>query len=326
MNFYIDTNHIGELWLRDADDNVNTASSVLSSIFLKYEQYSDFYYDLSYNLITRFEVFYDTVFIQTKNGYIFEKLKHENSKIKPYSLFDFYSPIGLTNIDYWFDEKNKNILIAGFNDVLNDYVLNSNRNNNIIQFSIFFKEYDIKTGRLNKFYDRSIFLKFDELTNLTQKNTVTFEDPKLTYNQDTNVFNISFLIKNDVNQAGLVSLNLNKNDILEINAFVPFGILNAEKSYVINYIPEPTPTPTVTRTQTITPTITPTPKFTPSVTQTNTPTQTPSITRTASVTPSVTHTASPTLTKTPTPYVTPTLTPTATNAVPVIRALYVSFE
>jgi len=54
MNFYIDTNYVGELWLRDADNNVSTASSMLSSIFSKYEQYPDFYYDLSYNLITRF--------------------------------------------------------------------------------------------------------------------------------------------------------------------------------------------------------------------------------------------------------------------------------
>ena len=317
MNFYNDTNFTGELWLRDANNNVQEVGTVLSAVFLKYKDlYPDFYYDLNFNIITKFDVFYDSFYIQTPNGYIFEKVIFQDSKMIPYSLFDHRSPLGSNNIDYWFDEINKKVYFCGFSEV--EPVTAKS-----ISFSLFFKEFDINTNRIKEFYTKSIHLALDNSTNLLSSYGVK-DDPKLTYNADTNIFNVSFLVKNDIKQNALISINLNQNNILEVNSFIPFGELNTVKSYVTEYIPTPTPTPTitVTRTPTRTPTVTPTltrtptrtivPTATPTKTPTKTPTPTPTLTRTVNLTPSVTKTTTPSVTPTRTLTRTPTITPTIT--------------
>jgi len=321
MNFYTDSNYNGELWLRDAQDNVKTANIVLSSVFIKYKpNYPDFYYDLNYSLITRFDVFYDSFFIQTKNGYIFEKVKNVNSILEPYSFFDFYNPLQSTNIDYWFDEKLKKIYYCGFNDT-------SFNPNEQISFSFFFNEFDINIGKIKKLQEKKVNLVLSTFTNLASSNGIK-EDPKITYNADTNVFNISFLIKNDIGQNGLISINLNTNQILELNSFIPFGELDSDNSSIYEYVYHPTPTPT--------PTLTPTPSFTPTQSTTPAVTKTPTHTSTSTITPTTTPaitktpTTTPTHTKTPTPTITKTLTPTptmtSTSGIPIIRAIYASFE
>jgi hypothetical protein len=322
MDFYNDTNFSGELWLRDASNNVKESSVILSAVFLKYkDQYPDFYYDLNLNIITKFDVFYDSFFIQTPNGYIFEKIVFQNSNFLPHSQFDHYSPLQINNIDYWFDEINKKIYFCGFEDIP---LVTSKA----LRFTLFFKEFNIQNGKINDFYTKLVHLALDSTTNLLSSNGVK-DDPKLTYNADTNVFNVSFLIKNDVQQNALISINLNQNDILEVNSFIPYGQLNLNNSYInqFNITPTPThtptrtvtpthtPTPTITRTPT--PTLTITPTITPTRTPTKTPTVTPTITRTipASRTPTPTPTITKTLTRTPTPTPTktPTITPTITN-------------
>jgi hypothetical protein len=317
MDFYNDTNFSGELWLRDINDNLQEVSILLSSVFLKYSSlYPDFYYDLNLNIITKFDVFYDSFFIQTPNGYIFEKIILQNSEFLPYSLFDLYSPLQSTNIDYWFDEINRKVYFCGFNDI---YLESSSS----IRLSLFFKEFDIKSGKINLFYEKYIYLALDTTTDLLSSNGIK-DDPKLTYNKDTNIFNISFLVKNDIKQNALISINLNQNDILEINSFIPYGTLNTNNSYVDKFYP--TPTPTVTPTFTPTPTKTPTP--TPSVTPSLTPSVTPTLTVTLTPTKTVTPTPSVTKTPTVTPTITPTVTPTVTTSVGSVqvKAYYVSFE
>jgi hypothetical protein len=320
MNFYNDTKFTGELWLRDANNNVQEVGTVLSAVFLKYKDlYPDFYYDLNFNIITKFDVFYDSFYIQTPNGYIFEKVIFQNSEMIPYSLFDHRSPLGSNNIDYWFDEINKKVYFCGFSEV--EPVTAKS-----INFSLFFKEFDINTNKIKEFYTKSIHLALDNSTNLLSSYGVK-DDPKITYNADTNIFNVSFLVKNDIKQNALISINLNQNNILEVNSFIPFGELNTVKSYVTEYIPTPTPTPTitVTRTPTRTPTVTPTLTRTPTltivstVTPTRTPTRTitptPTLTRTINLTPTVTRTITPSVTPTITPTRTPTHTPTVTPSI-----------
>jgi hypothetical protein len=321
MNFYNDTNFTGELWLRDVNNNVQEAGTVLSAVFLKYKDlYPDFYYDLNFNIITKFDVFYDSFYIQTPNGYIFEKVSFQNYKMLPYSLFDHRSPLGSNNIDYWFDEINKKVYFCGFSEV--EPVTGKS-----INFSLFFKEFDINANKIKEFYTKSIHLSLDNTSNLLSSYGIK-DDPKLTYNADTNIFNVSFLVKNDIRQNALISINLNQNNILEVNSFIPFGELNTVKSYVTEYIPTPTPTPTPTvtktptRTPTVTPTLTPTltNTSTPDATPTRTPTHTPTLTKTINLTPTVTRTITPSITptRTPTPTLTrtPTITPTATFVFP----------
>jgi hypothetical protein len=319
MSFYNDTNYNGQLWLRDVNNNVKEAPLILSSVFVKYEKnYPDFYYDLSYNVISKFEVFNDCIFVQTRNGYIFEKVTYSNEQIKPYSLFNYYNPIQSTNIDYYFNEKLNKVYFCGFNDLTTPL-------SGSIRFSLFFKEFDLQTGQITKNFDKTITFPFITVNNLISSDGIK-EDPKLAYNLDTNIFNVSFLVKNDVFETGLISLNFNENDITEINIFAPYGEIDFQNYSIINTFIPPTPTPTPTITPTITPTNTPTPTVTKTPTRTIKPTQTPTITKSKSLTPTPTVTKTNTPSFTPSKSLTPTITPSSTSNIPVIRSIYVSFE
>jgi hypothetical protein len=287
MNFYNETTYNGELWLRDANNNVVSANNYLSAIYLKYETIDvNFYNELKSNIIKKFDIFYDSFLIQTSNVFIFEKYKIQDSQIIPANQINNY----FTNsyLDYWFDETKKKVYFVAKLD--SNFTPPETQNNKaFVKFGFEFYEFDIKTGQIK--YILSDLLNFDLLNpvNFSTTNGI-FEDFKLTYNPDTNNFNISVIVRNDVNEMGLLSINFNEFEIKEVNAFIPFGTLAIQ----IPLTPTPTPTPTLTKF--LTPTPTPTPTST--IPTAPAPSQTP--------TPSATRSTSP--------------------APATVKALYISFE
>jgi hypothetical protein len=276
MNFYTETDFNGELWLRDSNDNVLPANQLLSSIYIKYRSTnSTFYNDLTSNIIKRFDSFYDTFFIETENGYFFEKYKIENFEIYPYNQINNYN-ISTKEIDYWFDENENKIFFVNTNPISN--TVNPIENSALIRYSFSFNVFDIKTGRIDVLLNEN--LEFDVLRpeNLTDLSDIK-EDPKLTYNPDTNNFNISFIIRNNANKMGIISIILNEYEIKKIDAFIPFGTLRVHTEIPVSPVPTATPSPTVTPTISVTPTPTPT-------IQTS-PTPTPTISRTPAPSPVV---------------------------------------
>jgi hypothetical protein len=291
MNFYKETTYNGELWLRDTNDNVVSANSYLSAIYEKYNTFNDifqfsFYGDLALNIIKKFDVFYDCFLIQTNNGFIFEKYKVQDLSIVPFTQINNY--YRNSYLDYWFDETKKKVYFITKNET--DFSLPEPQNNKAyVKLAFTFNVFDIKTGKISILMNELLNFNLFNPINLSKSNGI-FEDPKLTYNPDTNNFNISVIIRNDVNEMGLLSINLNEFEIKEVNSFIPFGTLALPEEIIA---PTATPTPTPTVTQFLTPTPTPTPTITNS--STPIPSQTP----------------------------TPTSTPPATQAV---RTLYISFE
>jgi len=228
MNTYLENMRSSQLWLRDFNNNTKSANVLLSSVYIKYEKYTDFYNALNTNNISNFEVFYDTFLIQTSIGYAFEKIVVKDSTIEPYNQFTSYFDNNTYEIDYWFDEGDKKIYFCGFNDI---------PGNNLpqIKFSLFFKEFDIKKGIVKDHFDSTITLALSSASNWSNSNGIK-ENPKLTYNSDTNMFNVSFVIRNDVSKLGLISVNISGQpqvEIEEINSFLPFATLNIENSSVI---------------------------------------------------------------------------------------------
>ena len=214
MNLYSDTNNSGQLWLRDFQNNVKPAYSLLSSVFLKYQNNNNFYYDLNSNNILKFDTFYDSLFIQTSSGYAFEKILIENNSILPYSQFStFISSTSSSNIDYWLDEKYKKVYFCGFNNL-------SRVNTSSIIFSLFFKEFDLNKGQLNSLFSQTVTLSLSGTGDWSYTNGIK-EDPKLTYNTDTNLFNVSFLIKDNNSKTGLMSINFDTKKIDIVNAYIP---------------------------------------------------------------------------------------------------------
>jgi hypothetical protein len=225
MNFYND-NQNKELWIRDLENNIKTGYNSLSSIYIKYKNINlNFFNNLNANQITRFDVFYDSIFIENEYGYVFEKLKVENYNIYPYNQVNLFDSLRSTKIDYWFNEKLKKVYFCGFYDIPSE-------GNDKIKFSFFFKEFDINTGQINILLNKTIILYLLNTTSEWSNSNGIKYNPKLTYNFDTNIFNLSFLIKSEINRYGLISVNFNEFDIIELNAFVPFVELDLSTSTI----------------------------------------------------------------------------------------------
>lgn len=270
MNFYTESNYNGELWLRDTNDNVVPANQLLKFIYLKYkDKNNDFYNDLTSNFIKKFDVFYDSFYIETENGYIFEKYKMQDSLIYPFTQINNHN-ISILNIDYWFDEIDKKVYFINVRKPQD--ILTPVQNTALIQYSFTFNVFDIKTGIIKKLLDENLAFDLLNPENLTNLNDIK-EDPKLTYNPDTNNFNVSFIIRNQIKKLGLISIILNKFEIKKINTFIPFGTLSIHKEVPLPPFTSQTPTPTPSpAAASQTPTPTPTPTF---LTPTPTPTQLP---------------------------------------------------
>jgi hypothetical protein len=143
MNNFTTNNTTGELWIRTPQGIKDTANNVLSAVYLKYNSYTNFYSELTSNQITRFEIFYDNIFIETPSGCIFEKLLDQNGSFIPYNLSNLFTAKHTaapgfvafsTKVDYWFNESRKKIYFCNIN------VLESNKNFNS-QFSMVWRFY-----------------------------------------------------------------------------------------------------------------------------------------------------------------------------------------
>lgn len=232
MSIYYDKQIPGELWLRDLKNNVDSASNILSAIYLKYENINeDFYYYLNSNQITRFDLFYDTFFIETPVGCIFEKFYIQSEEILPYNQINLFNPRKTTSVDYWFNENKNNVIfteIFYFNNPLKASY------EKYFEFILIVKLFDCVTGLTKNLVLDVIRLAYTSSKNWDGVN-FTIENPKITYNKDTKNYNISFILRNKAKELGLVSINLLDSDVpvvTEVNGFLPYFVQDTLNSGV----------------------------------------------------------------------------------------------
>jgi hypothetical protein len=229
MSIYNEDESTGKLWLRDVIGNIETANSVLSSIYIKYinaDNNNLFYTQLTANDITRFDIFYDSIFIETLNGCFFEKISiNDGFYLKPHTENFFFNSKKTTKIDYFFDEI-KNIIY--FVDIELVSIAN-----NYFTFILCLKEFDGDTGITEIKLKERVEIKFKTVSYWNDF-TPKIESPKLTYNPDSKNFNVSFIFKNKIKQFGLLSIgikNINYSySISRIDGIVQFGTLNTSNS------------------------------------------------------------------------------------------------
>lgn len=208
----------GELWSRYPSGVIYPATSALSALYLKYYAIDQiFYNELKNNNITRFDYFYDSIFIETSRGFIFDKLIFENNSYKPSNNDNHLvitSQDNKTQPDYWLDETNKKIYVV-FTKIKEWLV-----NKLIINVSV--QQFDISQNLL---YTK---LNFDINVNISNNHYYSepsLEPAKISYNIDTKTFNVSFICRGNNQEFGLISINLSKGQTLEIdeiNCFLPF--------------------------------------------------------------------------------------------------------
>lgn len=221
MSLYNEAETKGKLWLRNPSGIVENGSTLLSSIYLKYSENNDFYNNLINNEITRFDVFYDCLFIETENGCFFEKIfVDENNTFQPFTRNYFFNQKKTTKIDYWFNENEQKIYFV-------DIEYNTIANNNF-SFILHLKEFDCNSGITEQKVKQYVDLKF-----INPKDWFNFtpiiETPKLTYNPNSTNYNVSFIFRSKLKQFALLSLMLSKKrkfEVTKIDGIVPFLTLD----------------------------------------------------------------------------------------------------
>lgn len=258
----------GELWLRDIKGDIQTASNLLSAVYEKYYSlnpvlssknnslvyartpslYDTFYKELTSNQITRFDVFYDSLFVETKSGCILEKIYVDGDQIKPFTIADSFTPKHNvkpkflaydTYVDYWFMETDNKVYFSYIS------CLEENKDfKDRFNFVLIVNEFNCETGLIQTVLFWKIILSYKASSDWNARDC-TIEAPKLTFNPSTQTFNVSFLLKNTVKQFGLVSLNFKQTDlsmqgeyaITEVNAYLPFFVLDGANCMAYPYDP-----------------------------------------------------------------------------------------
>lgn len=233
MTIYDQSFKSGEIWMRAPNGERYPANQVLSAIYVKYDTVSQsFYKDLTSNNLINFDIIYDTLFLTSTAGCIFEKFYVENGTIQPHNQSNLFYPICSTQIDYWFSEPKNKIY---YTDVLDIYKAYTPYNSlTSLRLFITFNIFDCELGITTTKNIYQMTLQPGSGADWISSN-YTIETPKITYNTDSYIFNISFLLKNHKKQLGIVSLNIKDNeeyDVTECNTFLPYFNLSKQNSSV----------------------------------------------------------------------------------------------
>jgi hypothetical protein len=229
LTFYEKNLQEGELWFRDTNNNVLSVSEALKDVFIKYKDVDSkdvdsltFYEQVNTNTqILRFDIIQDVFFIETSRGNIFDQIVMENGEIKPKTLDNnFTTSLSSRRAnfpDYWFDENNRKIYIAS------NKVESYNGTLNGVNVSYMIEQFDMNTSILDVKYFFNITFNFG--INSFYNQIPIVEPVQLTYNKITKTFNISHICRGPKKQFGLVSINILKDqtlDVSSINCFFPF--------------------------------------------------------------------------------------------------------
>ena len=237
-SFYEKNLQRGELWLKNPEGVVQPAAEALSDVFLKYkdvEVYEDitdelitrnnytFYQELTSGVeILRFDVMQDVLFVETKRGNFFDQITLEDGKIKPINQDNNFTTSLLARRlgfpDYWFDENNRKIYIVtnkmashapDLSGCLVEYIIEQfDMNSSVLDVKLYF----------NLHYNFGIYNYYPSFP--------IMEPPKITYNKSTKMFNVSHILRGPRKHFGFVSINILKDqnlDVKEINAFFPYA-------------------------------------------------------------------------------------------------------
>lgn len=219
MNIFSSQNTEGDLWLRKLDGKIESAVNSLSAVYTKYKPISNSFYDeLTNNLVTRFDMIYDNIFLETQSGFIFDKIKIEDGgNILPYHNVNNFKFRQQTAIDYWFDELNFKIYFIEIKTPIQEV--------DLFNFNIILNEYDCNNGLIKVVLKKNIIISLQGSVDWGG-DLANIETPKICYNKDTKNYNISFILRNNLNRVGIISLSLSNKggfNLDKINGLIPYA-------------------------------------------------------------------------------------------------------
>jgi hypothetical protein len=227
MNKLIENQTSGEIWMRTPSGKILPSTDALSALNLKYSTIdSIFHFELINNEIKRFDFFYDVIFIETASGYIFDKLSKNETALIPENNDNRLTTTANGNKfpDYWLDEVNKKIYVVD-NEI--KYWTSVS-----VKINVKIKQFDITKNLYSTKFSYDIELIYSN--NITKKPTI--EPCKISYNLDTRCFNVSFILRGNNEEFGLISSTLKKNQNLvidNINCLLPYTTVQEINSDVL---------------------------------------------------------------------------------------------
>ncbi len=187
----------GELWIRDLIGNIAPPSELLSRVIDTNSSNIEITNDITSGRILNFDIFYDTLLIQTPSNIVFERLNMDFDDGEIYSIADNSSTYNCNSSEFagaWLNEKDKLVTFAYMSG-----------NYPIIH------QLDIDNSNY-----RTLFGPNSNLENW-QIELESFSTPKLTYNTIQNTFNITFKAVS-ASQEVLIVSNFNYEDTYILNS------------------------------------------------------------------------------------------------------------
>jgi hypothetical protein len=192
----------GELWVRTPYDNIVPGATALSAIYAKYATVPAVYSQLSAGEIYSIDVIYDVLVIELADFVLFEKIEFDytNNTIKNTNTTSKVFNLSADNMYYggfWFHEKDKRLTVC-------TCVSSSYGGIPYIYPELF------RIG-LDNFSIERIYTGYEDtnvLLPITQVFFTEVDAPQLTYNNDTDTFNVSILCKDANKKVYIISIDV----------------------------------------------------------------------------------------------------------------------
>lgn len=190
-----------KFFIRSSEGEITLGSDFLKNILHKYDNFL-FSEEINSSALLKIDCFLDSILIETQNFFLIEKIFQNSpaSLPEPYNLFDNLFTKENYMTDYWYDEKNKKILSC---------FLRKNNNN----FSLLIRESSLSSGQTSTILQET--LNITNFPNSWIWDEISLNSVKITYNKDTRIYNISFLVKTTENW-GIISVFLYEDPSLKI--------------------------------------------------------------------------------------------------------------
>ena len=198
---FLSQNLNGKFYIKSSDGEITIGSVFLKNILHKYDNFL-FTEEINSSAVLKIDCFLDSILIETQNFFLIEKIFQTSSTKfpEPYNLFNNLFAKENYIIDYWYDEKYKKILSC---------FLRKNSNN----FSLLVRESSLLSGQTSTILEET--LNITNFPNSWIWNEIFLNSVKITYNKDTRMYNVSFLVKN-TEKWGIISVLLYEDPTLKI--------------------------------------------------------------------------------------------------------------
>jgi len=239
--YYTRNIQYGNLYFRNANSTtVGPISSTLSATFLNYPSAVQ---SQIYNNTINFDLYFDTLQIETKDYLVFDKIEYDydtNAVIGSVKVYDVIPRGSGTDLEkfstVWFDE-NTNVLMVCVTTLFNQL---SDTNYKIVYPTIY-------TINLNNKQTATVYptvpssaLTFNSLSAFSlygqgiELNIISIEKPILNYSKDTDYFTLTYLGKDGANCFYIFTTRFQfiNNQIININTTVHIPATN---TYHINF-------------------------------------------------------------------------------------------